>query len=272
MKRFFLAFAFFGAMLLTATPSLYSVTVPRLTVAVDNKYIQTFRGRIGRWVKPEGDSITKLAKKFQTTPSEILLINDNHFARNSYVFIPMGEDVYKSLLKQGYGRRILQVDPRRLIWPVETPEYTSRFGRRYSEVHLGLDVAVPTGTPVVAADDGEVTGSAWMGGLGKAVMIRHADGKKTVYAHNSELLVKAGEQVSRGQIIAYSGTTGRSTGPHVHFEVRYEDVALNPEDFLPYGYHQSEILIKEDATGIAVTETLPDIRTSSSIAPRINAF
>lgn len=271
MKRFFLASAFFGAVMI-ALPSLEAVTGARITVTVDNKHIQTYRGRIGRWIKPDGDSIQKLAREFGTTPTEILIINDNTFSRSDFVFIPMGEEFYQSLLKKGFGRRILQIDPRRLTWPAETPEYTSRFGRRFSEMHMGLDVAAPIGTPVLAADDGEVTGSSWMGGLGKAVVITHADGKKTVYAHNNDLLLKVGERVNRGQIIAFSGSTGRSTGPHIHFEVRYQDVALNPEDFLPYGYHQSEIIVREDATGIAVTETLPDIRASSSLPPRTNAF
>jgi murein DD-endopeptidase MepM/ murein hydrolase activator NlpD len=271
MRRFIQTLVFLGVVNLSV-PALDAVTGVRITVTLDNKYIQTYRGRVGRWVKPESDSLEKLAREFGTTVSEIQLINDQTISRNEYVFIPMGEEFYQSLLRKGYGRRILHVDPRRLIWPAETPEYTSRFGRRFSEMHLGLDVAAPVGTPVLAADDGEVVGSSWMGGLGKTVMILHPDGKKTVYAHNSELLLKVGERVNRGQIIAFSGSTGRSTGPHIHFEVRYQDVALNPEDFLPYGFHQSEIIVREDVSGIAVTETLPDIRSSSSLPPRTDSL
>lgn len=243
---------------------LLSVSGKAITVTVDNKFIQTYRGRVGRWIHPGEDGIQKLAARYGVTRGEILSINDGAFHADDFVFIPMGEAVYNDLLKQGMGRRILQIDPRRLSWPVEAPEYTSRFGRRFSEMHMGLDVAAANGTPVLAADDGEVVGSSWMGGLGKAVVIQHEDGKKTVYAHNSELLLKVGERVNRGQIIAFSGTTGRSTGPHVHFEVRYQEVAMNPEDFLPYGYHQSNVILKEGLDGIAVKETLPEIRASSS--------
>lgn len=246
----------------------YSVAGARITVTVDNKFIQTYRGRVGRWLRPDKDGMDRLIQRFHTTRLDILSLNDGKFQRDEFMFIPFGEDAYTEMLKQGLGRRIMQVDPRRLLWPVEAPEYTSRFGRRFSEMHMGLDVAAATGTPVLAADDGEVVGSSWMGGLGKAVILEHADGKRTVYAHNSELLLKPGERVNRGQIIAFSGTTGRSTGPHVHFEVRYQEVAMNPEDFLPYGYHQADVIMKEDADGISMKETIPDINSAAGLPNR----
>lgn len=270
MNRWFKALTLFIYTFLIT--SAYSVTVNRLTITVDNKYIQTYRGQIGRWLQPEGNSLQTLATKYGTTTQEILSINDNSISGREYIFVPFNDETYQNLLKQGFGRRIVQVDPRRYIWPAETPRYTSRFGSRFSEMHSGLDISAPMSTPVVAADDGEVIGSAWMGGLGKAVIILHEDGKKTVYGHNNNLLLKVGERVNRGQIIAYSGSTGRSTGPHIHFEVRFQDVGMNPEDFLPYGYHQSEIIVHEDSNGIAVKEALPDIRASSALPIRARSF
>jgi len=278
MKRFSLPRVVFwgSALILTSLtahqPFLSANTDSRLTITVDNKYIQTYRGRMGRWMPRSAKSLQAYASEFQTTVTDIVNINDHELSRCDFIFVPMSNDVYQSLLKQGFGRRILNIDPRRYIWPSESPVYTSRFGRRFSENHSGLDVAAPMSTPVLAVDDGEVVGSAWMGGLGKAVMIIHADGMKTVYGHNNDLLLKVGEKVSRGQIIAYSGSTGRSTGPHMHFEVRFQEIAMNPEDFLPYGYHQSEIIVREDAGGIAVQETLPDIRASSSLSPDARIF
>lgn len=252
-------------LLLGAAGSLYSVAGARITITVDNKSIMTYRGRVGRWLRPEKDTLDQLARRFHTTRQEILSLNGGKFHADEFMFIPFGEDAYNDMLKQGLGRRIMQVDPRRLLWPVEAPLYTSRFGRRFSEAHMGLDVAAATGTPVLAADDGEVVGSSWMGGLGKAVILEHADGKRTVYAHNSELLLNTGERVNRGQIIAFSGSTGRSTGPHIHFEVRYQEVAMNPEDFLPYGYHQSDVILRETVEGVVKTETIPDIRSAAGL-------
>ncbi len=121
------------------------------------------------------------------------------------------------------------------IWPVSGP-VTSPFGYRVHPVrgttifHAGLDIAVGSGTTVKAADNGRCIFSGWCGGYGYAVILDHGDGYSTLYGHNSQLYVSEGQSVSQGQAIAASGSTGMSTGPHVHFEVRYNG---NPVD--PYG-------------------------------------
>ena len=92
----------------------------------------------------------------------------------------------------------------------------------------GIDWAVPIGTAVVASNAGVVTKAGWGSGYGYVVYIRHADGRETRYAHLSKVLVKAGQTVSQGQRIALSGNSGRSTGPHLHFEIRINGVAVNP--------------------------------------------
>lgn len=123
------------------------------------------------------------------------------------------------------------------IWPAEG-DVTSRFGWRQSpwgmgsDFHPGIDIANHYGAPVVAAADGEVIYSGWIGGYGKTVEIRHGNGISTLYGHNSELAVSVGQYVKKGQLIAYMGSTGISTGPHVHYEVRVNDTAVNPAKFL----------------------------------------
>ena len=109
---------------------------------------------------------------------------------------------------------------------------SSRFGSRWGEQHTGLDFACPVGTNVYAADDGTVTFTGWGGGYGNMIKIDHANGYVTYYAHCSSLLVSAGQTVSKGDVIALSGNTGRSTGPHLHFEVRANGVPVNPESYI----------------------------------------
>ena len=157
----------------------------------------------------------------------------------------MGKEYYQELLNRGQGRRIMQLHPRKFLWPVDSPSYTSRFGMRRGVLHAGLDIACPVNTVVLAAYDGEVTRSGWFGGLGNAISILHPNGLESWYAHNTSVLLKRGEKVKRGQIIAFSGNTGRSTGPHVHFEVRFQSVPLNPEDFLQYGLVQPSLIMRE---------------------------
>lgn len=109
---------------------------------------------------------------------------------------------------------------------------TSRFGNRSRGYHTGLDIAVPRGTTVTAADSGVVSFAGWNGGYGYCVIINHKNGYQTLYGHNSKLNVKVGQEVSKGQKIATSGSTGNSTGPHVHFEVRKNGVPQNPQKYL----------------------------------------
>ncbi|MFY9203617.1 MAG: M23 family metallopeptidase, partial [Limnochordia bacterium] len=116
-------------------------------------------------------------------------------------------------------------------WPVRG-RISSNFGMRWGRMHNGLDVAVVTGTPVRAAADGRVTFSGSMGDYGLLVIIDHGNSVETRYAHNSRLVASVGQQVKRGDIIAYSGNTGNSTGPHLHFEIRYRNTPVDPVKYL----------------------------------------
>jgi lipoprotein NlpD len=121
--------------------------------------------------------------------------------------------------------------PSNLIWP--TQGILSQGFRRYQ--HEGIDIAGASGTPIVAAASGTVVKAGWNEwGLGNVVVIKHTDGSITVYGHNSRLLVKQGQQVSQGQVISSMGSTGNSTAPHLHFEVRKNHrFALDPMTALP---------------------------------------
>jgi len=133
-------------------------------------------------------------------------------------------------------RQVFRATP--LGWPTEG-RLTSLFGRRHDpfqdvagEFHNGLDIANGLGTPVRATADGIVHVASWQGGYGRLVIIDHPRGFKTFFGHNSELLVKPGDAVKRGQVIAYMGTSGHSTGYHLHYEVWQNGHPVNPMKFV----------------------------------------
>jgi murein DD-endopeptidase MepM/ murein hydrolase activator NlpD len=117
------------------------------------------------------------------------------------------------------------------VWPVHGV-LTSGFGWRWGRMHEGVDLAVSTGTPVVAAAAGTVIVAGWMGGYGNLVVVDHGNGISTAYGHNTSVTVGVGQSVAQGQLIAYSGSTGHSTGPHVHFEVRINGSPVDPMGYL----------------------------------------
>ncbi len=123
-------------------------------------------------------------------------------------------------------------------WPVRGP-ISSGFGPRIHPIynvpsfHAGIDLAVPEGTRVRAAAAGRITVAGWEGGFGLLVVIDHENGYETYYAHLSKVLVSPGQHVQAGEVIALSGNTGLSTGPHLHFEVRYLGTPVDPRPLLP---------------------------------------
>ncbi len=119
------------------------------------------------------------------------------------------------------------------IWPAQG-QLSSGYGWRWGRMHKGIDIAAPVGTPIVAAAAGTVVSAGWNdGGYGNLVEVEHSDGSSTLYAHNSRIVVKVGQQVRQGEQIAAMGSTGFSTGPHSHFEVHLAGRgAVNPMAFL----------------------------------------
>lgn len=125
-----------------------------------------------------------------------------------------------------------------MSWPADGP-ITSPFGWRIHPIfgtqrfHSGIDIGADYGEPVRAADGGVVLTADWMGGYGKVIIIDHGGGISTLYAHNSELVVGEGQRVYKGQVVARIGSTGYSTGPHLHFEVRQNGSPVSPMGYLP---------------------------------------
>lgn len=119
-----------------------------------------------------------------------------------------------------------------LVWPLRGP-VTSEYGSRWGRMHSGIDISGGTGTPIRAAKAGVVIFAGQQSGYGNVVVIDHGGGFTTLYAHQSRLATSDGQSVSQGQVIGYVGSTGRSTGPHLHFETRVNGGAQNPRRYLP---------------------------------------
>lgn len=117
------------------------------------------------------------------------------------------------------------------IWPVNA-SITSPFGWRWGRMHEGLDLGASYGSPIAAAAAGTVIYAGWEGGYGNLTVIDHGGGLATAYGHQSRIAVSVGQQVDQGQIIGYVGSTGHSTGPHLHFEVRVNGQAVDPLGYL----------------------------------------
>jgi murein DD-endopeptidase MepM/ murein hydrolase activator NlpD len=121
-----------------------------------------------------------------------------------------------------------------LRWPVDAGIISSEYGARWGKMHKGIDIAADVGEPVYAIADGEVIYAGdGLTGYGNVVIVRHDRAMSSLYAHNSELKVKQGDQITQGALVALLGSTGHSTGPHVHFEIREGDAAVDPHTLLP---------------------------------------
>ena len=118
------------------------------------------------------------------------------------------------------------------LWPVNGM-INSGFGPRGSSFHDGIDIGAPEGTPILAIEAGEVIYSDQLRGYGNMVIVRHAGGVVSVYAHNEANLVREGQTVARGEVVAKVGSTGRVSGPHLHFEIRRNNAAQDPVRYLP---------------------------------------
>jgi murein DD-endopeptidase MepM/ murein hydrolase activator NlpD len=124
------------------------------------------------------------------------------------------------------------VSPSGFIWPVQGP-VTSGYGPRWGRMHTGIDIADPSGTPIHAAKAGEVIFTGWLGGYGNAVILDHGEGVATLYGHQSRIGCTEGQVLNQGDVLGFVGTTGHSTGNHLHFEVRVDTKPRNPRPYLP---------------------------------------
>lgn len=204
-----------------------------------------------------GDTLVKLAQRYGLTLQELLRLNPGiETAR-----LVAGTQIRLANSAPGRSRMVLGLKPTTSggaswpelpnfgdatrpfgepntasgwIWPTQGI-FTSGYGWRWGRMHKGIDLANNVGTPIVAAKEGRVVFAGWHdGGYGYLVTLAHPDGSRSLYAHNSRLLVRVGQDVDQGQSIAQMGSTGRSTGPHLHFEIHPPSRgAVNPLQFLP---------------------------------------
>jgi murein DD-endopeptidase MepM/ murein hydrolase activator NlpD len=192
-------------------------------------------------VKP-GENLFRIGKAYDTTSDVLARANGIRDPRQitvgQRIFIPGAtRQVPVEIVTPADGvvaRNMPQADKEAgaFLWPV-SGSLNSGFGPRGSSFHDGVDIAAPEGTPIRAVEHGEVIYSDQLRGYGNMVIIRHSGGIVSVYAHNQANLVRDGQQVARGQIIARVGSTGRVTGPHLHFEIRKDNLAQDPMLYLP---------------------------------------
>ncbi len=218
------------------------VKVQQQTVKLKKQQVESELQKISVLKNQVDESQKKVASKVKQTKTELTRIESNRhqLERALEEYEETSREIGNQINKTERNNPGEILGSGKMIWPVTGPiNITSPFGWRYHPVlrvkkfHNGKDIAVPSGTPVRAADSGVVIVSGWKGGYGNYIAIDHGNGISTGYGHNSRLLVHQGERVTKGQIIAYSGSTGLSTGPHVHFEVRKNGDPIDPSPFLP---------------------------------------
>ena len=212
----------------------------------------------------KGDNLKKLAKKFNIHENAIL--DYNNLPDPSY--LPIGKDIYipskedfkgfskvlakkklkktkkssskqkktvsmKKKVKKSFRSSKKQKTLKgKFTWPLKGV-VTSKFGLRWGRRHDGIDIAAPKGTPIYSTADGEVLHIKWKHpGYGHLLIIKHGKNFVSIYAHNKNIFVKSGQKVKQGQKIASVGMTGRTTGPHLHFEIRLDNRPVNPLRFL----------------------------------------
>jgi murein DD-endopeptidase MepM/ murein hydrolase activator NlpD len=191
-----------------------------------------------------GENLWRIGKAYGISSRELARVNDidnpDKVPVGKRLFIPGGKRVLpvnvitpRTAVAEAPDAHDLPQGSGVFAWPIATGTLTSRFGPRGQSFHDGIDIGAAPGTPVHAARDGTVIYSDTLRGYGNVVIVEHGGGYATVYAHNEENLVHAGDRVHQGEILARLGRTGRTSGPNLHFEVRKDNVARNPIYFLP---------------------------------------
>ncbi len=194
-------------------------------------------------VRP-GETLYRIGKAYGVSPGELVRVNaladPDRVEVGQRLFIPGGSRVLpvnvitpEQAVPEAAVPCNLPHNEGSFIWPLLNGRVTSPFGPRRHGFHDGIDIAAPAGTPVRAARDGSVIYADTLRGYGNVVIVEHGGGYATIYAHNQENLVRVGDRVRQGDVIARVGQTGRTSDPNLHFEVRKDNVARNPIAFLP---------------------------------------
>jgi len=176
-----------------------------------------------------GVSVQRLLEANHLSDARDLRVGQSLLIPGAYGYASLGGDASEYSAENMWN---VPRASRQFAWPIWSGNVTSGFGVRHGTMHDGIDIAAPLGTPVHAADAGTVVFTGRLNGYGNTVIIRHTDSYVTVYGHNSHILVSEGMAVACGQTIAAVGASGRTTGPNLHFEVRYDNRAYNPLSYL----------------------------------------
>lgn len=231
-----------------------------------------------------GEDIWKVARYYRVSPQELAEWNNimdpaKDMTPGLKLYIPKTREKaplkYKVRAVRSITQRLpvreeagfsttIQFDRTRFVWPVKGT-ILSPFGIRNGRRHDGIDIKAEDGTPIKAADSGETVFSGQLKGYGNLIIIKHKDRFFTVYAHNSKNLVKKGQKVEKGATIGYVGSTGRATGPHLHFEVREGERARNPLFLLP-------ALVEKDIAVADAKETAKKENTATKSDAKTTKF
>ncbi len=187
-----------------------------------------------------------LATTDEVNPQNVKLSLDQFYALRSQAMSGRMTRALEGGLTSSFIGDWTQLADAPSLWPLEG-RVTSSFGEREDPIngegafHAGIDIAAAYGSPVRAAADGDVTATNWGNGYGREITINHGHDVVTVYGHLSAMVVVPGQRVTRGQVVGYVGQSGRSTGPHLHYEVRVRMVPVNPHKYLRTSYSQLAI-------------------------------
>jgi murein DD-endopeptidase MepM/ murein hydrolase activator NlpD len=227
-------------------------------VEIDNRLIQTYQGYAGVWISSGANvAVAKVCRDKICDEPLFRVINEipadhKYLRRSGLFFLPYTKEQMQAFKETGVERLKLQLKKGEYLWPVMGLRVTSRVGTRWGKLHGGIDVAAARGSIVVGATEGTVMIVGDQGAYGHCVFVENHDGTVAWYAHLTESVVKVGDKIVRGQIVGVSGNTGRSTGPHLHFEMRTQQgIILDPEHFffLPYEEHLKQAMQHESELG-----------------------
>jgi murein DD-endopeptidase MepM/ murein hydrolase activator NlpD len=216
----------------TSNNIFFGKVYPGKIILIPNKNVTIFKIPSWTW------NVRRIAFKFYVKDKNVIIFN--------YNFQQVKIENEHQKLPRGYYATVPQLQEKSFEWPTQGPRKilsgwgerinpTKRHRRRLWEFHTGIDIPIPRRHNILAAKSGRILYSGWLYGYGLTVIIEHTNGDKTLYAHLKKVSVRRGAYVHQKMLIAWSGSTGRSTGPHLHFEIRIDDKPVNPRDFYSTG-------------------------------------
>jgi hypothetical protein len=184
----------------------------------------------------KGESFKSIGKDYKVAPDKIKKLNgydsNDKLLVGDELIIPTTQGNKKKVAKKNNSKSKVSHQKGKYIWPAQG-KFSSGFGKRGSRMHDGIDISAPKGTVVIASRTGKVIHSGKLSGYGNMVVLKHGNDYFTAYAHLTKIYVKKGEIIKQGKKVGTVGNTGRSSGPHLHFEIRYKTKPVDPLKFLP---------------------------------------